>query len=60
MAGKPVGYLQSVALKLDLNVGPLDSAGAPNHYATPSLNYVVFWAEGSFQLLFLFSKYLAL
>ena len=59
MGGKPVGYLQSVALELDLNLGPLDS-GAPNHYATPSLNYVVFWAEGSFQLLFLFSKYLAL
>ena len=50
MGGKPVGYLQSVALVLktgqpwneskwserDLNPGPLDyKSGRPNDYATP-------------------------
>ena len=41
MGGKSVGYLQSVALERDLNLGPPDyTSGAPNHYATPPLTKI--------------------
>ena len=51
MGGKSVGYLQSVALERDLNLGPPDYAsGASNHQATPPPQLLVYFKRAGHQI----------